>query len=87
VGASDELLIECHQRAADGARRGFSHCRIFVCGALGVVDFQPGGLWYALVHSLNADHATSIAATKLNTPFEFQQLYSTLSYRRRSWEK
>jgi hypothetical protein len=38
-GASNELLIERRDRAADAARCGFGHSRILLCGTIGVVVF------------------------------------------------
>jgi hypothetical protein len=68
-GASDELFIQCRERAADAAHFGCGYSRILLCGAAGVVVFQPRSLWSALVLSLNADRPTSISAPPNSTRF------------------
>jgi len=58
-GASDELFIERLDGAADAARCGVGHSRILLCGAAGVVVFQPSSLWSAHV-SLNVGCLISV---------------------------
>jgi hypothetical protein len=69
MGASDDLFIECRERAADAAHFGHDHSRIYLCGADRIVIFWRGRLWRALAHSLKriAERRTA----KFSTLFVF----------------
>jgi hypothetical protein len=84
-GASDDLSIECRERAADVAHFGHDHSRIYLCGAARIVIFWRGGLRRALAHSLKSSSSERQTA-KFSRLFGFRQRRSTSNYQRRSWK-
>jgi hypothetical protein len=81
-----DLFIECRDRAADAAHFGHDHSRIYLCGAVRIVNFWRGGLRRALAHSLKADRPSD-QPPKFSTLFEFHRRRSTSDYQRRSSKK
>jgi hypothetical protein len=73
TGVLDDLFIECHERTADAAHFGHDHFRIYLCGAVCVVNFWRSGLRRALAHLLKADHPSDRRRYCWTTDFPTKQ--------------